>query len=251
MEEHIINESNQVNEENEKPNKKKVRYTPAHLKAQNKYREKNREKYNEAQRLLYEKKIQEEEWQKHYLERSRLNNKKWRDRKKEALIEKGEYLERKRGRPCKQLECISSETKYIKDNNTEHKVYSVKDYFSKITDEEKQIVNEIKTDIEDEILDNFSEIKQKAIINKQEQFEKINELEEKNNLLTENILQSEEKIKKLEEEIELLKNDEKINELEEKNKLLTETLLQVDNKIKKLEEEIELLKIKKIKIRKK
>ena len=198
MEEHIINESNIPITPTEKENKKKVRYTPAHLKAQNKYREKNREKYNEAQRLLYEKKIQEEEWQKHYLERSRLNNKKWRDKKKEALIKRGEYVERKRGRPCKQLECISSETKYIKDNNTEHKVYSVKDYFSKITDEEKQIVNEIKTDIEDEILDNFSEIKQ-------EQFEKINELEEKNNLLTENLLQSEEKTNKLEEEIELLK----------------------------------------------
>ena len=212
MEEHIINESNQVSGESEKPNKKKVRYTPAHLKAQNKYREKNREKYNEAQRLLYEKKIQEEEWQKHYLERSRLNNKKWRDKKKEALIKRGEYVERKRGRPCKQLECISSETKYIKDNNTEHKVYSVKDYFSKITDEEKQIVNDIEILVIDEILDNFSEIKQKAIINKQEQFEKI-------------------------------------NELEEKNKLLTETLLQVDNKIKKLEEEIELLRIKKIKIK--
>ena len=238
MEEHIINDSNQVNEESEKPNKKKVRYTPAHLKAQNKYREKNREKYNEAQRLLYEKKIQEEEWQKHYLERSRLNNKKWRDKKKEALIERGEYVERKRGRPCKQLECISSETKYINDNHTEHKVYNVKDYFSKITDEEKQIVNKI--------LDNVSEIKQKTIMNKQEQFEKINELEEENKLLTETFLQSEERIKKLEEEIELLKNDEKIDELEEENKLLTNTLLQVDNKIKKLEEEIEFLKIKKI-----
>jgi hypothetical protein len=114
MDEHIINDNNiPINEESEKPNKKKVRYTPAHLKAQNKYRENNREKYNEAQRLLYEKKIQEEEWQKHYLERSRLNNKKWRDKKKEALIERGEYVERKRGRPCKQLECISSETKYI------------------------------------------------------------------------------------------------------------------------------------------
>jgi small-conductance mechanosensitive channel len=86
-------------------------------------------------------------------------------------------------------------------------------------------------------------------MNKQEQFEKINELEEKNKLLTETLLQSEERIKKLGEEIELLKNDEKINELEEKNKLLTNTLLQVDNNIKKLEEEIELLKIKKIKIK--
>ena len=231
MEEHIINDSNQVNGESEKQNKNKVRYTPAHLKAQNKYREKNREKYNEAQRLLYEKKIQEEEWQKHYLERSRLNNKKWRDKKKEALIERSEYVERKRGRPHKSLEC------FIKDEHTDHKVYSVKDYFSKITDEEKQIVNEI--------LDNVSEIKQKTIMNKQKQFEKINELKEENKLLTETFLQSEERIKKLEEEIELLKNDEKINELEEENKLLTNTLLQVDNKIKKLEEEIEFLKIKK------
>jgi len=244
MDEHIINDNNisinEVNEENEKPNKKKVRYTPAHLKAQNKYRENNREKYNEAQRLLYEKKIQEEEWQKHYLERSRINNKKYREKRKETLIESGEYVEKKRGRPHKLLECI------IKDEHTDHKVNNVKDYFSKITDEEKQIVNDIKTDIEDELLDNVSEIKQKTIMNKQEQFEKINELEEENKLLTENLIQSEERIKKLGEEIELLKNNEKINELEEENKLLTNTLLQVDNKIKKLEEEIELLKIKKI-----
>ena len=46
---------------------------------------------------------------------------------------------------------------------------------------------------------------QKKIMNKQEQYEKINELEEKNKLLTETFLQSEEKINKLEEEIELLK----------------------------------------------
>ena len=247
MEEHIINDSNiqinQVNGESEKKNKKKVIYTPAHLKAQNKYREKNREKYNESQRLLYEKKIQEEEWQKHYLERSRLNNKKWRDKKKEEMIERGEYIEKKRGRPNKRLECI------ITDENTRHKFYNIIDYFT-INDEEKQIVNDIKTIIEDEILENVLEITQKKIMNKQEQFEKINELEEKNNLLMENLLQSEEKKNKLEEEIELLKNDEKINELEEKNKLLTETLLQSKEKINKLEEEIELLKIKKIKIRK-
>ena len=217
MEEHIINEIVEYNinydhipiTPTEKPNKKKVRYTSAHLKAQNKYRENNREKYNEAQRLLYEKKIQEEEWQKHYLERSRINNKKYREKRKEALIESGEYVEKKRGRPHKCLECI------IKDEHTDHKVY------------------------------NISEIKQKTIMNKQEQFEKINELEEENNLLTENLIQSEERIKKLEEEIELLKNDEKINELEEENKLLTETLLQSEERIKKLEEEIELLKMKK------
>ena len=203
MEEHIINDSNIPITPTEKSNKKKVRYTPAHLKAQNKYREKNRDKYNEAQRLLYEKKIQEEEWQKHHLERSRVNNKKLRDKKKEALIERGEYVERKRGRPHKSLEC------FIKDDHTDHKVYNVKDYFSKITDEEKQIVNDIEIVFIDELLDNISEIKQKTIMNKQEQFEKINELEEENNLLTENLIQSEERIKKLEEEIELLKMKKK------------------------------------------
>jgi hypothetical protein len=96
--------------------KKKVKYTPAHLKAQNKYREKNREKYNEAQRLLYEKKIQEEEWQKHYLERSRVNNKKYRDKKKEEMIASGEYVEKKRGRPRKVDEDVVLETKDIKDD---------------------------------------------------------------------------------------------------------------------------------------
>jgi hypothetical protein len=96
--------------------KKKVKYTPAHLKAQNKYREKNREKYNEAQRLLYEKKIQEEEWQKHYLERSRVNNKKYRDKKKEEMIASGEYVEKKRGRPRVVKEDVVLETKDIKDD---------------------------------------------------------------------------------------------------------------------------------------
>ena len=91
--------------------RKKVKYTPAHLKAQNKYREKNRGKYNEAQRNLYEKKIQEEEWRQQYLERSRVNNKTYREKNKEALIASGEYVEKKRGRPRK----FSLETKDIKD----------------------------------------------------------------------------------------------------------------------------------------
>lgn len=95
--------------------KKKVKYTPAHLKAQNKYREKNREKYNEAQRLLYEKKIKEEEWKQHYLERSRVNNKKYREKKKEELVQSGEYVETKRGRPRKIKEEVVLETKDIKD----------------------------------------------------------------------------------------------------------------------------------------
>ena len=138
--------------ESEKVIKKKVKYTPAHLKAQNKYREKNREKYNEAQRQLYEKKIQEEDWKQHYLERSRVNNKKYRDKKKQEKIESGDLVERKRGRPRKGLECIFEnvvlETRDIKDEHTGVKVYNVKEYFSeencvKITDEEKQKVNDM------------------------------------------------------------------------------------------------------------
>jgi hypothetical protein len=96
--------------------KRKIKYTPAHLKAQNKYREKNRGKYNEAQRLLYEKKIQEEEWKKHYLERSRVNNRKYRDKKKQELVDAGDFVEKKRGRPRKVKEDHALETKDIKND---------------------------------------------------------------------------------------------------------------------------------------
>ena len=125
--------------------KKKVKYTPAHLRAQNKYREKNRQKYNEAQRLLYEKKIKEEEWKKHYLERSRSNNKKYRDKKKQEMIDSGEYVEKKRGRPRKVVEDYVIETKDIKD---EHKCIFVDadKFFSEncvvITDEQRKIIDE-------------------------------------------------------------------------------------------------------------
>ena len=45
------------------------------------------------------KKKQEEEWKTHFLERSRLHNKKYRDKKRQELIEQG--VEVKRGRPRK------------------------------------------------------------------------------------------------------------------------------------------------------
>lgn len=132
--------------------KKKVKYTPAHLKAQNKYREKNRQKYNEAQRLLYEKKIQEEEWKKHYLERSRNNNKKYREKKKQEMISSGEYVEKKRGRPRKVVEDYVIETKDIKD---EHKCIFVDadKFFSEncvvITDEQRKIIDEKIKELEE------------------------------------------------------------------------------------------------------
>jgi len=132
--------------------KKKSKYSPAHLKAQTKYRDKNREKYNEAQRQLYEKKIKEVEWREHYLERSRDNNKKYRDKKKQEKIESGDYVEKKRGRPRKGTGCIFEsfvlETKDIKNEFDSFKVYNASEYFAdenciKITEDEKNMVNEM------------------------------------------------------------------------------------------------------------
>ena len=132
--------------------KKKSKYSPAHLKAQTKYRDKNREKYNEAQRQLYEKKIKEVEWREHYLERSRDNNKKYRDKKKQEKIASGDYVEKKRGRPRKETGCIFEsyvlETKDIKNEFDSLKVYDANEYFAdenciKITEDEKNMVNEM------------------------------------------------------------------------------------------------------------
>jgi len=50
-------------------------------------------------------------------------------KKKEEMIERGEYIEKKRGRPNKRLECI------IKDEHTDHKFYNITDYFT-INDED-------------------------------------------------------------------------------------------------------------------
>jgi hypothetical protein len=132
--------------------KKKVKYSPAHLKAQNKYREKNREKYNESQRQLYEKKKQEDEWKQHYLERSRVNNRKYREKKKQEQIDSGVYVEKKRGRPRKVLGCIFEdvelETRDIKDEYSGYEVHNASQYFSegnciKITDEEREKIDEM------------------------------------------------------------------------------------------------------------
>ena len=79
---------------------KKSTYTQAHRKAQQKYREKFPEKYNEVQRKLYEEKKQDEEWKKKFNERSKLNNKKYREKKLQERIEAGLELKPK-GRPRK------------------------------------------------------------------------------------------------------------------------------------------------------
>jgi len=79
---------------------KKTTYTQAHRKAQQKYREKFPEKYNEAQRKLYDDKKKDDEWKKRFNERSKINNKKYREKKnKEILLNGGEL--KPKGRPRK------------------------------------------------------------------------------------------------------------------------------------------------------
>ena len=79
---------------------KKSTYTQAHRKAQQKYREKFPEKYCEIQRKLYEDKKQDEEWKKKFNERSRINNKKYREKKNKEILEAGGSI-KPRGRPRK------------------------------------------------------------------------------------------------------------------------------------------------------
>lgn len=79
---------------------KKSTYTQAHRRAQQKYREKFPEKYCELQRKLYNDKKDDEEWKKKFNERSKMNNKKFRDRKNQEIIDGGGEI-KKRGRPKK------------------------------------------------------------------------------------------------------------------------------------------------------
>lgn len=64
---------------------KKTTYTPAVKKAIDKYRQKNIEKFNEKQREYYSEYKQDEEWRKKFNERCKINNQKYRQKKKETL----------------------------------------------------------------------------------------------------------------------------------------------------------------------
>ena len=88
--------------DNNEPVKKKSTYTPAHFRAQTKYREKYPEKYKELQKKYYEAYKLNDEWRNNFNAKARENNKKCRERKKQEKIEKGEEL-RARGRPKKIL----------------------------------------------------------------------------------------------------------------------------------------------------
>lgn len=77
-------------------------YTDKHRKAQQKYREKNRDKYNVSQRELYMRLHQNEEWREMFNERSKKNNLIARQRKREQLLRTNPDIEiRGRGRPRK------------------------------------------------------------------------------------------------------------------------------------------------------
>jgi len=85
---------------------KKSTYTQAHKKAQQRYREKYPEKYNDAQRKLYDDKKKDEEWKQKFNERSRLNNQKYREKKKKEILESGGTI-RNKGRPRKIVQEIT------------------------------------------------------------------------------------------------------------------------------------------------
>jgi hypothetical protein len=81
--------------------KKKRNYTEAHRRAQQKYREKYPDKYRELQRKVYNNLKQDEEWKKTYNEKSKVTQKKYRDKKKEEKINNGLDV-KPRGRPRKE-----------------------------------------------------------------------------------------------------------------------------------------------------
>ncbi len=90
----------EVKEVMDKPKSKN--YTEAHKLAQKKYREKNREKYNQSQRELYIKLKQDESWKQNFNEMCAKNNNIYRQKKKEKLLEVNPGMEiKKRGRPKK------------------------------------------------------------------------------------------------------------------------------------------------------
>ena len=86
--ENIVNEM----DVNEKKIKSK-NYTEAHKLAQKKYREKNREKYNQSQRELYIKLKQDNDWKQKFNKRSAKNNNIYRQKKKDELLEENNNIQ--------------------------------------------------------------------------------------------------------------------------------------------------------------
>ena len=90
-------------EEQSTEKKAKKYYSDAHREAQQRYREKNRDKYNQSQRELYAKLHQDEEWKVKFNERSKKNNLSYRQKKRETLLAQNPNIVlRGRGRPRKE-----------------------------------------------------------------------------------------------------------------------------------------------------
>ena len=100
-----INDNNYITlTENQTYKNTYTTYTPAHKRAQQKYRDKNREEYNERQRKIYEKLSQDEEWKKKFNERSKVNNQKYREKLIEQKLNDPDYKTKKIGRPKKETQ---------------------------------------------------------------------------------------------------------------------------------------------------
>lgn len=95
----MLNENENVEVKDETIKKKY--YSEKHKEAQQRYREKNRDKYNEFQRSLYEKLHSNEEWKEKFNERSKKNNLIYRLKNKEKIMNDPSYIPKKRGRPRK------------------------------------------------------------------------------------------------------------------------------------------------------
>ncbi len=86
----------------EEINNKKNYYTQAAKNAIYKYRSKNIEKYNKLQRDYYDEAKENEEWRKKFNERCRINNQKYREKKRKEL---GDNV-KSRGRPRKEIKVV-------------------------------------------------------------------------------------------------------------------------------------------------
>ena len=112
---------------------KKSTYTEASRLAQQKYREKYPEKYCELQKKVYNDNKTNEEWRKHFNERSAKNNKIWREKKNAEILANGGTI-RPKGRPKKvviaefsnQEVVVESPTTVIVEELTNNKVESPK-----------------------------------------------------------------------------------------------------------------------------
>ncbi len=84
------------------PQKLKTKYTPALKNAIYKYREKNRDKYNEIARRSYDKNSKDDNWLEKRKEKQREYNRKYRLKKKQEKIDNDpNFVVRGKGRPRK------------------------------------------------------------------------------------------------------------------------------------------------------